>query len=349
MLKYASFFSGALGLDLGLEMAGWQCGFANEIDKVACQTIRLNRPDLNLFEGDIRTLNSAQLGGLKGLELIVGGPPCQAFSTAGKRLGLNDERGNVFLHFLDIATELKPTMIVIENVRGLLSAPLLHRPHSQRGFGFDPLSESELPGGAFAHVVATLKAASYQVSYGLYDVADFGIPQHRQRLLIFAHISRVVPPMQPTHGERLPHLTFKDVVSDLTLRHQHSDLRDSQSEYVQMLRPGQNWRNLPEKLQRKALGNAFECSGGRTGFLRRLAWDKPAPTLMTSPTMPATLLAHPVENRPLSVQEYARIQTFPDDWVFAGKLAQIYRQLGNAVPVLFGKVLGEHLVQFVKS
>ena len=327
-----------MGLDLGLEQARWECAFANESDKTACQTIRLNRPNLNLFECDIRDIHGAILP--DGLDLIVGGPPCQAFSTAGKRLGLNDERGNVFLRFIDIAVEVSPHVILIENVRGLLSAALLHRPHAKRGPDFAPLTSDEKPGGAFAHIMSKLQKSGYSVAYGLLDTADFGVPQRRKRVIVLASKGeRIELPKPPGTVAS----TLSEALNGLQGRPTVTPFRNGQARFLRTLLPGQNWRDLPHNEQREAMGKAFDCTGGRTGFLRRLAWNQPSPTLMTSPTMPATLLAHPVEDRPLSVQEYARIQTFPDDWVFAGTVAQQYRQIGNAVPVAFGRMLGEHV------
>ncbi|MBS1723670.1 MAG: DNA cytosine methyltransferase [Armatimonadetes bacterium] len=346
-MRYASFFSGAGGLDLGLEQAGWECVYLNEFDRRACETLRANRPSWPLHEGDVREWDGNGVRQASGhVDAVVGGPPCQAFSTAGKRLGLNDERGNVFLHFLDIAIALRPRLIVIENVRGLLSAPLSHRPHSERGFGFAPLSPDELRGGALAHILHRLKGEGYGVSFDLYDTANFGVPQRRERLVLVAASDGSRPPhLLPTHCEHGPTkwLTFKDAVNGLSHVQEHSELRPNQRRYLEKLAAGQNWRDLPEKEQREALGKAFECSGGRTGFLRRLAWDKPAPTLMTSPTMPATLLAHPVDLRPLGVQEYARVQTFPDSWRFSGKTSDKYRLIGNAVPVRFARAVGEQI------
>ena len=165
-----SFFSGALGLDLGLEQAGFEPICYNEIEKRFCETIRVNRPNVNLYDTDIRELNEKKLlkeNSLKKGELfaIVGGPPCQAFSTAGRRKGLNDSRGNVFLHFINLIKELKPKYAIIENVRGLLSTPLKHRPHSQRGRGFPPLTLDESPGGALVHIISNLRNAGYKLSF----------------------------------------------------------------------------------------------------------------------------------------------------------------------------------------
>lgn len=343
-MRYLSFFSGALGLDLGLELAGWTCLGANEIDPVACATIRKNRPQLRLFEEDIRNLNARGFG-VSDLDAVVGGPPCQAFSTAGKRGGLCDERGNVFLHFVHLALELNPRFIVIENVRGLLSAPIQHRPHSERGSGYPVLKDEEKKGGALRMILSMFQSKDYSVSFRLYDTSLFGVPQVRERLVLVAHKSSVL----------VPHLAGTYTIPQ-TLRDAIGDLRENDPEclplrakvipYLPLIGAGENWRSLPDDLQREALGGVYHCSGGRTGFLRRLAWDKPSPTLVTAPTMPATLLAHPEELRALSVKEYARIQTFPDDWEFCGKTADKYRQIGNAVPVIFGREIGEHLNRF---
>lgn len=345
-MQYVSFFSGALGLDLGLEQAGWTPLMANEFDPVAVRTIRVNRPDLPLLAGDIRDVDVARVRSLcggRGVEAVVGGPPCQAFSTAGKRQGLNDERGNVFLHFVRLALGLEPEVVVVENVRGLLSAPLMHRPLSERGPGYPELSGDEKRGGALRLILAMFEGAGYSVSFRLYDTSRFGVPQVRERVvLIAAKGVRRVPHLMPDLDVRA---TVREAIADLEeIDHEVLPLRAKMVPYLKHIGPGENWRALPVPMQKEALGGVYECSGGRTGFLRRVAWDKPSPTLVTSPTMPATLLAHPEELRALSVQEYARLQTFPDQWRFEGTTAQKYRQIGNAVPVRFGRAIGEHVL-----
>lgn len=354
---FISFFSGALGLDLGLEMAGLHPLAANEIDQVACQTIRHNRPDLRLYDCDIRQLTAQRLmhdAGLRpgDLFLVCGGPPCQAFSTAGKRLGLNDERGNVFLHFIQLIAEIRPHYVILENVRGLLSVPLVHRPHCERGQGYPPLSEDEMPGGALKHIVSLLEDSGYTISFNLYSTANFGVPQIRERIILFgSRHGSPLPDLVPTHDELgrcgLPKWhTFREAVAGLPPQQDHSKFPERRLRFYRMLHEGQNWKDLPPELHKEAMGRSYYAGGGKTGFLRRLAWDRPAPTLVTCPTMPATDLAHPAEDRPLSVQEYQRIQGFPDDWKFAGNMNDKYRQIGNAVPVKFGAAVGSHLLQF---
>jgi DNA (cytosine-5)-methyltransferase 1 len=364
MRKYISFFSGALGLDIGLERAGLRCVALNEFDPVACRTIKTNLSRIftsnppRLYESDIRTLTMAGL--CTDLEInrgelfaVVGGPPCQAFSTAGRRLGLNDDRGNVFLHFIDLIIGLAPKYAIFENVRGLLSAPLVHRPHEDRGEGHPPLTQDEKPGGALLYILKRLENAGYRSTFTLYNTANYGVPQVRERLIFFAsREGSEIPFMKPTHGQHAlnglkPWVTFREAVGRVRNKSAEvSRFPESRIKYYRMLRDGQNWRNLPQHVQKEAMGASWYAGGGKTGFYRRLAWDKPSPTLVTRPTMKATDLCHPEEIRPLSVGEYAAIQTFPKGYAFEGKLDDKYRQIGNAVPCRFGEAIGRHLIAF---
>lgn len=356
-----SFFSGAMGLDLGLEDAGLEVLLASEIDPVTRQTIFANRPDIGLI-GDIERYSATEIRQFAGLDpreeihLIVGGPPCQAFSTAGRRNGFNDHRGNVFLTFIDRILELRPKYAVIENVRGLLSAPMLHRPHEERGFGFPPLTAEEEKGGALAFIVNRLESAGYGVSFNLYNAANFGAPQKRERvILVCSRDGKKLPYLTPTHSELgeydLPRWkTVKEAFRGLArLKHDHVKFPEKRLKFYRKLKPGQYWKHLPPRLQKEALGAAFYAGGGKTGFLRRLPWDEPSPTLVTHPAMPATDLAHPVEDRPLSVQEYKRIQEFPDEWKIAGTIIDQYRQIGNAVPVSLGRAIGRLILSHLKG
>lgn len=356
-----SFFSGAMGLDIGLEKAGFQTLLASEIDKACRKTILKNRPNIALI-GDISNYTPSQIRFISGLEpndeidLVVGGPPCQAFSTAGKRKGFEDDRGNVFLTFIDMIIGLNPRFAVIENVRGLLSAPLNHIPHKDRLGNEMDLDERNLSGGALKFVVDRLRNTGYSVSFNLYNSANFGTPQKRERVIIIcSRNTEKLPHLEPTHSENgefglKKWLTFKEAVQDLNnLEHEHLNFPEKRLKFYRLLSAGQNWRNLPTNLQMEAMGASFYSGGGKTGFLRRLAWDEPSPTLVTHPAMPATDLCHPSENRPLSVQEYKRIQQFPDDWEITGTLLEKYKQIGNAVPVGLGYALGKHLIKFING
>lgn len=353
-----SFFSGAMGLDLGLEKAGFDIRLACEFNKYCRQTIALNRPntalicDINDYSAE-QILDAAQVSS-KEVDLIVGGPPCQAFSTAGKRKAFNDDRGNAFLKYIDLALAIRPRLIVIENVRGLLSCPMDHRPHDQRGSEFPDLSQDEMKGGALNFVLSKLQLGGYTCSFNLYSAANFGTPQVRERVVIICSRDGVQAPfLTPTHTENGEHglprwRTFREAVKGIK-HHDHLNFPEKRLRYYRLLGPGQNWRSLSPELQQEALGKSYFAGGGKTGFLRRLSWEKPAPTLVTHPAMPATDLAHPEENRPLSIQEYKRLQEFPDDWQLAGPLVEQYKQVGNAVPVSLGLAVGKLACQLLAN
>ncbi len=351
-----SFFSGAMGMDIGLEQAGFETRLCCEIDNACRKTILKNRPDIALIS-DINNYSAKQIrekAHLKikdEIDLVVGGPPCQAFSTAGKRKGFKDERGNVLLTYLDRIIELKPKFAVIENVRGILSAPLTHRPHSMRGIGHPPLAHEEQKGGALYYILDKLRNAGYAVSFNLYNAANFGTPQKRERVIILcSRDGGKLPYLVPTHSESgdfgLPKWrTFKEVVKGIPKTDHHFiTFPEKRLKYYRLLKAGQYWRHLPDDLQKEALGASYFAGGGKTGFLRRLAWNEPTPTLVTHPAMPATDLAHPVEDRPLSIEEYKRIQEFPDNWQIEGSLIEQYRQIGNAVPISLGRAVGKLLM-----
>lgn len=353
MIKCLSFFSGAMGLDLGLEQAGITTLLASETDRSCRKTIVENRPDIGLT-GDIRNYTKDEILKMVGLsasdevEVMAGGPPCQAFSTAGKRKGFEDERGNVFLKYIDLILEIRPRFAIVENVRGLLSAPY-HIPHSETKL-------TELKGGALLYIMNKLKKGGYSVSFNLYNAANFGSPQIRERVIILcSRDGKKVPYLNPTHSENgdfgLPvWKTLEQALEHMKeCEQQYMPFPEKRLHYYRMLKNGQNWRSLPEKMQKEALGNSYYAGGGKTGFLRRLDWKKPSPTLVTSPIMPATDLAHPEKDRPLSVQEYKRIQEFPDDWKVCGSISDQYRQIGNAVPVSLGKAIGNTIIACLKG
>lgn len=356
-----SFFSGCGGLDLGLEQAGIQQRLACDFDKYCRLSLSKNRPDLPVID-DLLNYSSGEIRKLAGLKrgqrptLMVGGPPCQAFSTAGRRQGFKDARGNVFLRYVELIEELEPEYAVIENVRGLLSASLSHRPHNERAANYLP-SLDETPGGALAYILNWLSKIGYGVRFNLYNSANFGVPQVRERvILIAARDGSQVPFLRPTHSNDsrfgLPAWrTFASAVEGLHEAEMKGvKFPEKRLKYYRMLEAGQYWKHLPsEELKKEALGKSYFSGGGKTGFFRRISWDKPSPTLVTHPAMPATDLAHPAENRPLSIQEYKRIQMFPDSWKIEGKLTDQYKQVGNAVPVGLGYAVGQAIVNHING
>lgn len=357
-IKALSFFSGAMGLDLGLEKAGIDLLLACESDKACRRTISANRPDIALLgdiwkynAGDIR--KAARLAHKDEIDVIVGGPPCQAFSTAGARRGVKDTRGNALIRFIDLILDLRPKFAVIENVRGLMSAPMNHTPHAERTAGWE-LDQDGKPGGVLLHVLDILRGAGFGVSFNLYNSANFGVPQSRERLILLcSRDGNKLPHLIPTHSQDgsygLPKWrTLREALQGLdSTVMDHAEFPEERLRFYRMLKPGQYWKHLPTNLHREALGASLDSGGGKTGFLRRLDWDKPSCTLVTSPCMPATDICHPTEHRPISVQEYKRIQQFPDDWIVCGSTTDQYRQIGNAVPVGLGEAVGRAILTHI--
>ena len=351
-----SLFSGAMGLDLGLEAAGLDIALALECNPFPVATIARNRPSLPLIDRPIEDVSSCEILETAQLEpgetfAVVGGPSCQVFSTAGQRKSLGDPRGTMFQHFVRVIHETQPEFFIMENVQGLLSAAVRHRPLKQRGPGYPPLEEEEELGSAFRVVAETLRHLGYYCVFDVLNAADYGVPQTRRRLVIVgSRDGRKVRMPEATHhseaadglakwrtlGEALEGLNEND--PDFYL------FCPTKERYLKLIPEGGNWRNLPEDLKGIALGRAFQSWGGRSGFFRRLSRERPSPALTTRPDSKATTLCHPTELRPLTVGEYARIQQFPDDWVFEGTSRKKYEQVGNAVPLGLGTAIGNALV-----
>jgi len=249
---------------------------------------------------------------------------------------------------------LRPRFFVIENVRGLLSCPI-ENPIGCEGLGDESALHLHVAkGGALRYITHLLDESGYGYSFNLYNAANFGSPQIRERVIIICSRDGEKPPfLVPTHSNvdafGLPKWNvLRDCISDIK-KHHHLTFPEKRLRYYKMISSGQNWKSLPLDLQKEALGRSFYSGGGKTGFLRRLDWDRPSPTLVTHPTMPATDLAHPSADRPLSIEEYKRIQEFPDEWEIAGPLVQQYKQVGNAVPVSLGYAVGSLIQQLLKG
>jgi DNA (cytosine-5)-methyltransferase 1 len=343
-----SLFSGAMGLDIGLEQAGLRTVVAQDIDPWCVETIRRNGH--TAVEGDLRQLlqddpcleSVLQNCGMQDREIfaVVGGPPCQPFSTAGKRLGVQDQRGQLYEHFVQVVRLLKPRFFVMENVKGLASM------HSEPG------NSNSQP--VLDHILEMFAQLGYRTVHGVLDAVHYGTPQFRERLVIVGSrdgedIFLPFPTHFPQHqNAQLRWRTLGDAL--LGLPESGADVgacanfSNNIAQYLKHVPEGGNWKSLPEALQPLAMGGAYASGGGKVGFYRRLSRSEPAPTLVTSPVQKATLLAHPTQPRPLSVREYARLQGFPDDWRFEGSTSDCYRQIGNAVPTPLGKALGQALI-----
>lgn len=346
-LKLASLFSGALGLDLGFLAAGFDLCVANDIDVNSFNTVTKNIPSVAFINRDftkVRTeemLSEAGLG-IGQVDVLTGGPPCQPFSTAGKRQGLNDPRASPLRAFVEAIKEIRPRAFVMEEVTGLMSARLQHVPISQRKGR--TLKPDEEEGSVFHVVLEMLQSTGYRLTHDVLNAADFGSPQSRERL-VFIGLREGVPDLpQSTHssspqttltGKSLePWNTFWEATADLQgTEDSPTGLSTSRAKYMQFIPPGGYWRHLPKDVIVEAMGGAYTSGGGKMGYFRRLSWDEPSPTVVGSPVHKGTMFCHPEALRPLTVEEYRRIQGFPDDWEIVGNTAIKYRMIGDAVPV----------------
>jgi len=325
-------FAGAGGLAIGLEKSGIKCVALNEIDKWACQTLRNNRPEWNVLEGDIKLFDFKSYKNK--VDIVTGGFPCQAFSYAGKKLGLNDARGTLFYEFARAVQEVMPPICIGENVKGLLSH---EKGETIKGMIsiLDEIGYKVMP-------VQVLKAINYKV------------PQKRERVILVGVRKDIdINYEYPTPHNKIYNL--EDALKKGELFDCDVPISggarypDHKKKILDLIPPKGYWRNLPVEIQKEYMGKSFYLGGGKTGMARRIGWDEPCLTLTCSPAQKQTERCHPEETRPFTVREYARIQTFPDDWEFAGSISQQYKQIGNAVPCNLGQELGFSIIKFLNA
>ncbi len=331
--KVLELFAGAGGLAIGLEKAGLKCVALNEIDKFACQTLRKNRPSWDVLEGDIKDFDFTQYENK--VDVVTGGFPCQAFSYAGKKLGFADARGTLFYEFARVVKEVNPLICIGENVRGLLSHD---NGKTLRGMIsiLDEIGYNVVP-------VQVLKAINYKV------------PQKRERLILVGVRKDIknVEYKYPKPYKRIYNLRDalkKGELYDCDVpKSDGAKYPKRKKEILELVPPKGYWRDLPVDIQKEYMGGSYYLGGGKTGMARRIGWDEPSLTLTCSPAQKQTERCHPDETRPFTVREYARIQTFPDEWIFEGPMAQQYKQIGNAVPVNLGREIGYSIVSFLNQ
>jgi DNA (cytosine-5)-methyltransferase 1 len=335
---------------------------AVELESTFCRTLEINRDagrfgehDTQILCADLTSLDPFEfmdeLGLRQGeLDLLVGGPPCQAWSTAGKRGTVGDPRGQLIWRFLEFVDALKPRMFLMENVRGLLSGALLHRPIKDRpDKGGPELSPEERPGSAinaWAEDLHKIDNGAYRVDVFEVNAVNYGAPQLRERVMFVGNrLGKVIDFPAPTHGTKAgqkQHKTMGEALDGFVEANPVlMDFSPRKKKFLSLIPPGGNWRSLPDEVAMQSMGAAYYAKGGRSGWWRRLSWDLPSPTITTLPNHSSTSLCHPTETRVLSVGECARIQEFPDGWVFDGSPQQQMAQVGNAVPVKLGEVAGE--------
>ena len=305
-----SLFSGAMGLDIGLAKAGLNIAIGQDFDAACVATMRANGH--KVLSGDIRDIDPADLLEQVNLVpgepfLICGGPPCQPFSTAGKRLGINDPRGSLFMDFIRMIDYIRPRFFIMENVKGIMSAPLKHVPLAERDEN-DP--EQQL-GTVLDVILSEFQKLGYKTVYGVLDAVNYGVPQFRERFVLIGSRDNenIFMPI-PTHFQMHQNASYRWQTLGDTIRDLEYDCGECAAfskerlSFLKLIPEGGNWRDLPTDLRRIAL-------------------------------------CHPTQNRPLSIREYARIQQFPDDWIFTGTSTEKYRQIGNAVPVGLAEALGK--------
>lgn len=326
-------FAGAGGLAIGLEKAGLKCKALNEMDKWACETLRFNRPEWKVLEGDIKEFNFSEYQNQ--IDVVTGGFPCQAFSYAGKKLGLSDARGTLFYEFARVVNEVKPAICIGENVRGLLN-------HDNGKTLEGMMSILDEIGYRVVNPVQVLKAINYKV------------PQKRERLILVG----IRKDIGVNYGYPKPYSKIYNLSEALKKGELFDcDVPESEGskypkhkrEILDLVPPKGYWRDLPINVQKAYMQKSFYLGGGKTGIARRIGWDEPCLTLTCSPAQKQTERCHPEETRPFTVREYARIQTFPDEWKFSGSISQQYKQIGNAVPVNLATEIGYSIVKFLNA
>lgn len=327
-------FAGAGGLALGMSMAGIHHLMLNEVNHDACETLRRNRPAWHVAEGDIHNLHFDKYKDK--VDLITGGFPCQAFSYAGNKGGFDDARGTLFFELARAVKEVRPKVFLCENVKGLAS-------HD---------------GGKTLKVIRNVIA---ELGYTLIEpcvlqAIKYKVPQKRERLIMVAirnDLAKKADYHWPSPYYRI--VTLRDTFYKGELYDSDVPPSDGQRypekkrKIMELVPMGGYWRDLPENIQREYMGGSYRLEGGKTGMARRLSLDEPSLTLTCAPAQKQTERCHPIETRPLTVREYARIQTFPDDWQFAGNLTSQYRQIGNAVPVNLAYAVGRSIVRLLND
>ncbi|WP_262498601.1 DNA cytosine methyltransferase [Rhodococcus sp. ANT_H53B] len=313
-LRVLSLFTGAGGLDLGFELAGCVTVEAVDNDHESCKTLRHNRPEWNVFEGDIRDYKPS----VDDIDVVIGGPPCQGFSSAG-RGNPSDPRNFLWREYFRIVEDVKPRAIVIENVSGLK--------HKRNG---DHLSG----------IIAALEEQGYDFAMGVLNAAEYGVPQARKRLFVIGLKTGIPTLPAPTTPNRPA--TVRDAIEDLqgnfdtALNHQPPIHAVHVSDRWSLLKPGEtdpNYRRA--RLDFDKPSHTIRAGGGYGPNGNHLGGFHPP--------------IHPVEPRQLTVREAARIQTFPDDWILKGSKTAQGRQIGNAVPVLLAEAVANHVVSLLNS
>jgi DNA (cytosine-5)-methyltransferase 1 len=312
--------AGGGGLSAGLIKAGFTPILLNDNNSDCCKTLKHNHPDANIVCGSMDKIDYSQY--INKIDLLTGGVPCQSFSQAGLRKGLDDPRGNLMIKFIEILNLVKPKIFMIENVKGLLT----HDNGKTIEKIIDSLNKNKL----------------YNISYKCLDSSKYDVPQKRERVFIVGTLTNTFE----FPNESLTKKVLKDVLYNVPYSN-GAKYNEEKIKLFKMIPQGGCWVNLSEKLQKEYLGNSYNSGGGKRGILYRLSMTKPSLTLLCTPSQKQTERCHPLEERPLTIREYARVQTFDDSYEFIGSLSSQYKQIGNAVPVELAKYMGKALIKFL--
>jgi len=321
--------SGGGGLSTGLIKSGFTPVLLNDNNSDCCKTLKHNHPEANIIHESMEKIDYSKY--TDKIDLLTGGVPCQSFSQSGLRKGLDDPRGDLMMKFIDILNLVKPKIFMIENVKGLLT-------HED--------------GKTIKKIIETMnKNELYNVSYKCLDASKFDVPQKRERVFIVGVLKKIS--LSHSHSFEFPiesptKKVLKDVLYDVPISN-GAKYNEEKIKLFKMIPQGGCWVNLPEDLQKEYLGNSYNSGGGKRGILYRLSMEKPSLTLLCTPSQKQTERCHPLEERPLTIREYARIQTFDDNYEFIGSLNSQYKQIGNAVPVELARHMGESLLKLLKK
>jgi len=353
-VNIVSLFTGAYGLDLGFELAGYDVMLGLDISDTSYKNFKANKPKTPFIHDDISRYTTDDIlkeAGLKPgeVDVVTGGPPCQPFSTAGKREGLQDYRSKALVEYIRFIKEAKPKVFIMEEVTGLLNSRLVHVSIKERGKR--PLRPEEEAGSLWKVVLDTLQEIGYMITWGVLNAADFGTPQMRERVIVVGirqdiGVAPTLP--QPLYsstltGATLPWITTAEAIMGVNEDIGYINLPPKYLKYISYVPGGGNWRQIPNELKQDAMNGAYMTEGGKMGFYRRLAWFDPSPTLVTSPIMKATMLIHPWYDRPIGVREYLKIQGFPDYWKVIVGVQEAYKLFGEAVPVPLAYAIATHI------
>jgi len=315
-------FAGAGGLALGLENAGIHTVEFVEIDKYCCETLYKNRPHWNIVNADVSTRDFSKYKGK--IDIVTGGFPCQAFSYAGKKMGFDDTRGTLFYEFARCVKDVEPLIFMAENVRGLKS-------HDN--------------GRTLETIINVLTDLGYTVKYEVLNAAYYNVGQKRERIVIVGTKAGVTFSF-PKPNRKMA--TLQEALEGCPLSEGQS-YSQRKKDVLDLVPPGGSWVDLPEDVQKEYMGKSYYSGGGKRGMARRISWNEPCLTLTCSPSQKQTERCHPDETRPFTVREYARIQSFPDDWEFCGGIGEKYKQIGNAVPVKLAEKIGLQLADAISN